>query len=67
MSDKRILGNSGISMTAVGLGCMGFSHAYGIPTEKSEAVGMLRKAFDEISRIDALLDHLEMPVYGQRR
>lgn len=29
----------------VGLGCMGFSHAYGEPTEKSAAVKMLQKAY----------------------
>ncbi|MCH5348939.1 MAG: aldo/keto reductase [Oscillospiraceae bacterium] len=46
MSEKRKLGNSDLSVTPVGLGCMGFSHAYGAPTEKSEAVKMIRKAFD---------------------
>lgn len=46
MSNKRELGKSGMQVTAVGLGCMGFSHAYGAPTEKSEAVAMLRKAYD---------------------
>ena len=46
MSEKRKLGNSELSVTPVGLGCMGFSHAYGAPTEKSEAVKMIRKAFD---------------------
>ena len=42
----RVLGNSGISVSPVGLGCMGFSHAYGEPTEKNTAVKMIRKAFD---------------------
>ena len=46
MADKRRLGNSDLSVTAVGLGCMGFSHAYGAPTEKSEALKMIHKAFD---------------------
>ena len=46
MSEKRKLGNSDLSVTPVGLGCMGFSHAYGAPTEKSEAVKMIRKSFD---------------------
>ena len=44
--EKRKLGNSELSVTPVGLGCMGFSHAYGAPMEKSEAVKMIRKAFD---------------------
>lgn len=46
MSEKRILGNTSMSITPVGLGCMGFSHAYGAPTEKNEAVSMIRKAYD---------------------
>ena len=46
MAEKRKLGRSDLSITAVGLGCMGFSHAYGAPTDKSEAVKMIRKAFD---------------------
>lgn len=32
-------------VSPVGLGCMGFSHAYGLPTEKSEAVRMIRMAY----------------------
>ncbi len=46
MMNKRKLGTGNLSVTAVGLGCMGFSHAYGAPTEKSEAVKIIRKAFD---------------------
>ena len=46
MAEKRKLGSSELAVTSVGLGCMGFSHAYGAPTEKSEAVKMIRKAFD---------------------
>jgi len=44
--EKRILGRSGLSVTPVGLGCMGFSHAYGAPTERSEATAMIRKAYE---------------------
>lgn len=36
----------GITVSAVGLGCMGFSHAYGPPTDEAEAVGLIRRAFD---------------------
>lgn len=43
--ETRILGN-GLTVSAVGLGCMGFSHAYGPPTERGEAVQVIRQAFD---------------------
>ena len=46
MQEQRVLGQSGIKVSPVGLGCMGFSHAYGAPTEKGQAVQMIRKAFD---------------------
>lgn len=46
MSDKRRIGNSDLKVNAVGLGCMGFSHAYGAPMESSEAISMIRKAYD---------------------
>ena len=40
----RTLGKD-LQVSAVGLGCMGFSHAYGAPTESGEAVRLLRRAF----------------------
>ncbi|MBR0234171.1 MAG: aldo/keto reductase [Synergistaceae bacterium] len=43
---KRQLGKSNLFVNPVGLGCMGFSHAYGTPTEKSEAKKIIREAFD---------------------
>ena len=45
MKTTRIITN-GMEVTRVGLGCMGFSHAYGAPTEKNKAVSMIRKAYD---------------------
>lgn len=41
----RILGKD-LKVSAIGLGCMGFSHAYGEPTEKSEAIRQIRSAVD---------------------
>ena len=35
-----------LAVSAVGLGCMGFSLAYGAPTDEKEAVRLLRSAFD---------------------
>ena len=44
--EKRTLGASNLKVNPVGLGCMGFSHASGDPTEKSVAVKTLREAFE---------------------
>lgn len=43
----RILGNSGLEVSALGLGCMGLSFAYGKPTEKNEAVKLIRAAYEQ--------------------
>ena len=41
---KRELGKSGLFVSPIGLGCMGFSHAYGKPTDRNEAIEMIREA-----------------------
>ena len=42
---KKIkIGNTELMVTPIGLGCMGFSHAYGVATEKAEAVKTIRAA-----------------------
>ncbi len=43
--ETRRLGQA-LTVSSVGLGCMGFSHAYGAPTEEKEAIRLLRRAFD---------------------
>lgn len=43
--ETRILGRN-FSVSAVGLGCMGFSHAYGAPTGKAETLRMIHNAYD---------------------
>lgn len=43
---KRKLGNSDLMVNPVGLGCMGFSHASGEPTEKNTAIKTLRQAYE---------------------
>ena len=43
---KRILGNSGLEVSALGLGCMGLSFGLGPATEKSEAIKLIRAAVE---------------------
>jgi len=43
---KRILGNSGLEVSALGLGCMGLSFGYGPATDKQDAINLIRKAFE---------------------
>jgi aryl-alcohol dehydrogenase-like predicted oxidoreductase len=43
---KRQLGNSGLEVSALGLGCMGLSFGYGPATEKEEAIKLIRAAFE---------------------
>ena len=43
---KKALGNSSLFISPIGLGCMGFSHAYGMATERSEAERMIKTAYD---------------------
>lgn len=42
----RELGKSGLEVSAIGLGCMGLSYAYRVPTEKAVAVSLIREAVD---------------------
>lgn len=43
---KRKLGNSDLSVNPVGLGCMGFSHASGAPTDNETAIKTIRQAYE---------------------
>ncbi|PUZ30195.1 Predicted oxidoreductase [Chitinophaga costaii] len=43
---KRILGNSGLEVSALGLGCMGLSFAYGPALEKQAAIKFIRGAYE---------------------
>lgn len=42
----RKLGKSGLEVSALGLGCMGLSYGYGPATEKSQAIALIRTAFE---------------------
>ena len=41
---KRKLGESGLEVSALGLGCMGMSFSYGPPADKQEMISLLRAA-----------------------
>ena len=43
---KRKLGNSGLEVSAIGLGCMGMSWSYGPPKDKNEMISLLRAAVE---------------------
>src|SRR6059058_5112510 len=43
---KRKLGNSGLEVSAIGLGCMGMSFGYGPPKDKQEMIALLRAAVE---------------------
>jgi aryl-alcohol dehydrogenase-like predicted oxidoreductase len=56
---KRRLGKSGLEVSAVGLGCMGMSYAYGEMHDKKEMISLIRMA---VERGVTLFDTAEM--YG---
>lgn len=69
----RTLGKD-LTVSAVGLGCMGMSHAYGAPADKKEMTELLARAVDivltagEVAAIDEALDNMTMSnVFGGTR
>jgi aryl-alcohol dehydrogenase-like predicted oxidoreductase len=43
---KRILGQSNLEVSALGLGCMGMSFGYGPPQDEQEMISLIRSAVD---------------------
>ena len=43
---KRVLGKSGLEVSALGLGCMGMSMSYGPPADKKEMIALIGKAVE---------------------
>jgi aryl-alcohol dehydrogenase-like predicted oxidoreductase len=44
--NTRQLGRNGLTVSEIGLGCMGLSYGYGPATDSAEAVKLIRTAFD---------------------
>ncbi|WP_025722790.1 aldo/keto reductase [Paenibacillus polymyxa] len=44
--EKRKLGNSGLEVSAIGLGCMGMSYGYGPASDQKEMISVIRKAVE---------------------
>ncbi|MBB6003465.1 aldo/keto reductase [Arcicella rosea] len=43
----RTLGNSGLAVSALGMGCMGLSFGYGPATDKDSAIKLIREAYEQ--------------------
>lgn len=43
---KRKSGNRGLEVSALGLGCMGFTHGYGQATKEEDAIATIRRAYE---------------------
>lgn len=44
---KRTLGNNGLQVSALGLGCMGLSFGYGPAADKQDAIKLIHAAYDK--------------------
>ncbi len=44
--NRRKLGKSNLEVSALGLGCMGMSSAYGLPADKKEMIALIAKAVE---------------------
>lgn len=43
---KRKLGNGGLEVSAIGLGCMGMTFGYGPAMEKTAAIKLIRDSYE---------------------
>lgn len=44
--EQRKLGKGGLTVSAIGLGCMGLSYGYGPATDKADGIRLIRAAFE---------------------
>jgi len=45
--EKRKLGNSGLEVSALGLGCMGMNQGYGLPADRKEMISLIHSAVEQ--------------------
>lgn len=45
--NKRQLGNSGLEVSALGLGCMGLSYGYGNAVDQGSRIALIRETFEQ--------------------
>ena len=45
--EMRVLGKSGLKVSALGLGCMGMSWSYGEAKDKKEMIALIRSAVEQ--------------------
>lgn len=45
--NKRTLGNTGLEVSAIGLGCMGMNFSYAPFPEKKDSIALIQRAFEE--------------------
>jgi aryl-alcohol dehydrogenase-like predicted oxidoreductase len=66
---KRTLGNSDLEVSALGLGCMGLSFAYGPATDKQQAIALIRSAVERgvtfFDTAEAYGPHMNEEVVGE--
>jgi aryl-alcohol dehydrogenase-like predicted oxidoreductase len=43
---RRKLGNSGLEVSTIGLGCMGMTSSYGTPPDKKQMISLIRTAVE---------------------
>ena len=44
--EKRKLGSSGLTVSAIGFGCMGLNSSYGQPMDKRDGIALIRAAVE---------------------
>ncbi len=61
--EKRILGKSGLEVSAIGLGCMGMTHGFGARSDEKEMIKVIRGAYQkrELKPLEKLMQSAWLP------